>query len=86
MQNYGWLTKVLNYVYIQGYRGVSRVICDCFLEALVIGNFGAPVGVSGGMPPGKVLKIDPQRRNLVHFEINKDRDNYYLSVGKFVCV
>ena len=52
-------------------RGVSRGICDCFLEALVMvnGAKGAPLGGSGGIPP-EVLKIDPQRCNLVHLETN----------------
>ena len=45
-------------------RGVSRVICDWFLEALVIANGaeGAPLRCLGACPSGYFLKIDPQRR------------------------
>ena len=54
-------------------RGVSRVICECFLEALVMANCaeGTPLGGPGVCPPRKFLKIDPQRCNLVHFETKR---------------
>ena len=72
-------------------RRVSRVICDCFLEALVMGNGAevSPLGGSGGMLPRKYLKIDPQRRNILDwciFETNEDGDNYWAFRRKFVCV